>query len=54
MVRTFVICGKPEDVKKRIDKAWTVADSMVLNAPSWGLSMEKMMFYMAENAKLMT
>lgn len=53
MVRTFVICGKPEDVKKRIDKAWTVADSMVLNAPSWGLSMEKMMFYMAENAKLM-
>ena len=54
MVRTFVICGKPEDCKKRIDKAWTVADSMVLNAPSWGLNTEKMMFYMGENAKLMT
>lgn len=53
MVRTFAICGKPEYVRKRIDKAWTVADSMCLNAPGWGLSIEKRMFYMGEIAKLM-
>ena len=54
MAKTFVLCGKPEEVKKRIDKAWTVADSMCLNVPSWGLSNDKRGFYQAEIAKLIS
>jgi hypothetical protein len=33
-------------------KAWTVADSMCLNPVSWGVTMEKKMYYMGEIAKL--
>ena len=52
MARTFVMCGKPEQVKARIEEAWSVADSMCLNPPAWGIPMDKMMFYMSEIAKL--
>lgn len=52
MARTFVICGTPDTVRKRLDKAWTVADSLCLNPPSWGVTPEKMMFYQGEIAKL--
>lgn len=52
MARTFVLCGKPEHIKARLDKAWTVADSMCLNPVSWGVTMEKQQYYMSEIAKL--
>jgi probable F420-dependent oxidoreductase len=52
MAKTFVICGKPDAVRKRLEKAWSVADSLCLNPPGWGLSAEKAMFYQAEIEKL--
>jgi len=52
MARTFVICGKPDAVRKRIEQAWEVADSLCLNPPTWGLAADKMMYYQGEIAKL--
>jgi probable F420-dependent oxidoreductase len=54
MARTFVICGKPDYVKQRLEKAWTVADSLCINPPGWGLSQEKIMFYQGEIEKLIS
>lgn len=53
MVRTFVICGKPDFVRKRIEHAWTVADSMSVGSPYVGIAPEKMMFYQDAIAKLL-
>ena len=53
MVRAFVICGKPDYVRKRIEQAWTVADSMNVSSPYVGVSMEKMMAYQGAIAKLL-
>jgi alkanesulfonate monooxygenase SsuD/methylene tetrahydromethanopterin reductase-like flavin-dependent oxidoreductase (luciferase family) len=52
MVRTFVICGNPDRVRERIERAWTVADSLCLLPPAYGLSLEKLASYSAEIAKL--
>lgn len=52
MVRTFVICGNPDRVRERIERAWTVADSLCLLPPAYGLSPEKLASYSAEIAKL--
>jgi probable F420-dependent oxidoreductase len=52
MVRTFVICGKPDDVRARVERAWSVADSLCLVPPVYGLAPEKLGFYAAETAKL--
>jgi alkanesulfonate monooxygenase SsuD/methylene tetrahydromethanopterin reductase-like flavin-dependent oxidoreductase (luciferase family) len=52
MVRTFVLCGKPDSVRERVERAWGVADSMVLFPPAYGLSPEKMLRYQGEIAKL--
>ncbi|MBW1683604.1 MAG: LLM class flavin-dependent oxidoreductase [Deltaproteobacteria bacterium] len=52
MVRTFVLCGKPESVRERIERAWTVADSLCVLPPAYGLEPEKMMHYHTEIAKL--
>jgi probable F420-dependent oxidoreductase len=52
MVRTFVLCGKPESVRERVERAWTVADSLCLVAPAYGLAPEKALFYQGEIAKL--
>jgi probable F420-dependent oxidoreductase len=51
MVRTFVQCGKPDEVRARVERAWRVADSMWLVPPIWGLSPEKVLFYEAMLAK---
>jgi alkanesulfonate monooxygenase SsuD/methylene tetrahydromethanopterin reductase-like flavin-dependent oxidoreductase (luciferase family) len=45
MVRTFALCGDPDDVRKQVERAWTVADSLWLAPPAWGLPMEKVAFY---------
>jgi len=52
MVRAFVICGKEDDVRRRVERAWTVADSLVLLPPAYAVSPEKSLHYMMETAKL--
>jgi probable F420-dependent oxidoreductase len=45
MVRTFALCGSPDEVRKQVERAWTVADSLWLAPPAWGLPPEKVLFY---------
>ena len=45
MVRTFALCGSPDEVRKQVERAWTVADSLWLAPPAWGLGPEKLAFY---------
>ena len=52
MVRTFVLCGKPHSIRERIERAWTIADSLVVIPPAYGIDPVKMMHYQAEIAKL--
>ena len=52
MVRTFVLCGKPNSVRERVERAWTVADSLCLVPPVYGLSPEKLAHYAGMTAKL--
>ncbi|MCP5066544.1 MAG: LLM class flavin-dependent oxidoreductase [bacterium] len=53
MVRTFVLCGKPDSIRERIERAWTVADSLVVIPPAYGVAPEKIMQYQAEIAELL-
>jgi probable F420-dependent oxidoreductase len=52
MVRAFVLCGRPDEVRRRVERAWSVADSLCLVPPVYGLSPEKLLFYAGETAKL--
>jgi len=45
MVRTFALCGDADEVRDQVERAWTVADSLWLTPPGWGLSPEKLVFY---------
>jgi alkanesulfonate monooxygenase SsuD/methylene tetrahydromethanopterin reductase-like flavin-dependent oxidoreductase (luciferase family) len=45
MVRTFALCGDADEVRKQVERAWGVADSIWLAPPGWGLSAEKLVFY---------
>jgi len=45
MVRAFVLCGSRDAVRARVERAWTVADSMCLVPPAYALSPEKLLFY---------
>ena len=45
MAETFVVCGTPDDVRKRIEPAWEVVDSMTLVPPAYGLGPDKLMAY---------
>mgnify|MGYP001818950725 CR=1 FL=1 len=45
MVRTFALCGDADEVRERVERAWTVADSLWLAPPGWGLPLEKLAFY---------
>ncbi len=53
MVRAFVLCGTPDSVRERIERAWSVADSLCVVPPVYGLAPERMMYYQAEIAKLL-
>jgi len=53
MVRTFVLCGKPDSIRKRIEQAWEIADSMVVIPPAYGIDPIKMMQYQAAIADLL-
>ncbi len=53
MVRTFVLCGKSDSILERIERAWTIADSLVVIPPAYGVEPMKMMQYQAEIAELL-
>jgi hypothetical protein len=52
MVSTFVIAGEPDSVRERIERAWTVADSLCLVPPAYALALEKLMGYAGAIAEL--
>jgi probable F420-dependent oxidoreductase len=52
MVRTFVLLGRPDEVRAKVERAWSVADSLCLVPPSYGLGPEKLLHYQGEIAKL--
>jgi len=45
MAQAFVVCGTPEEVRKRIEPMWDVVDSLTLAPPGYALSAEKTMAY---------
>jgi alkanesulfonate monooxygenase SsuD/methylene tetrahydromethanopterin reductase-like flavin-dependent oxidoreductase (luciferase family) len=45
MAETFVACGTPDEVRKKIEPVWEVADSLLLVPPSYNLPPAKMMAY---------
>ncbi|MBW2421892.1 MAG: LLM class flavin-dependent oxidoreductase [Deltaproteobacteria bacterium] len=53
MVRAFVLCGKHDSIRERIERAWEIADSLVVIPPAYGIDPVKMMHYQAEIAKLL-
>jgi probable F420-dependent oxidoreductase len=45
MAQTFVVCGTPDEVRKRIEPLWEVVDSLTLVPPAYGLGMDKLIAY---------
>jgi len=45
MAETFVTCGTPDEVRKKIEPVWDVADSLLLVPPGYNLPPEKVMAY---------
>jgi probable F420-dependent oxidoreductase len=45
MAETFVVCGTTDEVRRKVEAAWAVADSLTLVPPAYGLSPEKLMAY---------
>src|SRR3990172_1138427 len=45
MAETFVVCGTPDEVRKKIELVWDVADSLLLVPPTYALPSEKIMAY---------
>ena len=45
MVETFVVCGSPDEVRKRVEPLWEVADSLCPVPPSYALPPAKLMAY---------
>jgi probable F420-dependent oxidoreductase len=52
MVRAFVLAGKADEVRRRVERAWGVADSLCLVPPFYGLAPEKLARYAAATARL--
>jgi len=52
MAQTFVVCGTPAEVKRRVSQVWEYADSACLNPPSYGLDAGAMVGYGARIAEL--
>jgi probable F420-dependent oxidoreductase len=47
MAETFVVCGTPDEVRKRIEPVWDVVDSLVLAPPTYAQEPAKVMTYAA-------
>ena len=45
MAETFVVCGTADDVRKKIEPVWEVADSLLLVPPTYALPPAKIMAY---------
>ncbi len=45
MAETFVVCGTADEVRKKIEPVWDVADSLVLVPPAYALPPAKLMAY---------
>ncbi len=45
MVRTFVLCGTPEECRTQLEPAWEMATSVTLVPPVYGLTMDKTLRY---------
>jgi hypothetical protein len=45
MVETFVTCGPPDEVRKKVEPLWEVADSLCPVPPVYTLPPEKLMAY---------
>jgi len=45
MAQTFVVCGSPDDVRKRLAPVYEVADSLTLVPPVYNLSPDKLLAY---------
>jgi alkanesulfonate monooxygenase SsuD/methylene tetrahydromethanopterin reductase-like flavin-dependent oxidoreductase (luciferase family) len=45
MAETFVVCGTPDEVRRKVEPVWEVADSLCLNPPVYALSPEAVMGY---------
>ena len=45
MAETFVACGTPDEVRKKIEPVWEVADSLLLVPPTYSLPAGKIMAY---------
>ncbi len=45
MAQTFVVCGTPDEVRKKIEPVWDVADSLLLAPPAYALPPDKLMAY---------
>lgn len=45
MAQAFVVCGTPDEARKRIEPAWEVVDSLTLVPPAYGLSPDELMAY---------
>jgi len=52
MAQTFVVCGKPDDVRTRVAKIWEHADSATLGPPVYGLDPGAILRYGAKIAEL--
>jgi len=45
MAQAFVVCGTADEVRKRIEPAWDVVDSLTLAPPAYGLDSGKVLAY---------
>ncbi len=52
MVRAFVICGTQDAVRAKVERAWSVADSLVLLPPAYGIGPERVLAHMGAIAEL--
>lgn len=51
MASTFVVTGTPDEVRRKLEPAWAVADAMTLIPPVLSLSAEQTGFYLATIAE---
>ena len=45
MAKAFVVYGEPDRVRAEVERVWSVADSMLIAAPSWGLPLDRVGYY---------
>ena len=45
MVETFVVCGSVDEVRRKIEPVWEVADSLTLVPPAYAMTPEQLMSY---------